>query len=89
MDVYKIYINTDNHVARGSLLSDTVITQMPIISFFADSHKTYRYSRSFHENSRHARLCSRLANSGNELRRKSRTFPTHCGARNDKVECYW
>ena len=26
MDVYKMYTNTGNHVARGSLLSDTVIT---------------------------------------------------------------
>ena len=29
MDVYKIYTNTGNHVARGSLLSDKVITKIP------------------------------------------------------------
>ena len=28
MDVYKIYSNTGNHIARGSLLSDTVITKI-------------------------------------------------------------
>ena len=27
MEVYKIYTNTGNHVARGSLLSDTIITK--------------------------------------------------------------
>ena len=31
MDVYKIYTNTSNHVARGSLLSDTVITKIPTV----------------------------------------------------------
>ena len=36
-----------------------------------------------------SRLCSRLADSGNELRRKSRTFPRHCCARNNKFECYF
>ena len=41
MDVYKIYANTGNHVARGSLLSDTVIKKILIILCFADSHKTY------------------------------------------------
>ena len=41
MHVYKICTNTGNHVARGSLLSDTVITKIPIISCFADSHKTH------------------------------------------------
>ena len=35
MDVYKIYTNA------GSLLSEAVITKMPIISCFADSHKTH------------------------------------------------
>ena len=29
MDVYKIYTYTGNHVARGSLLSDTLITKIP------------------------------------------------------------
>ena len=29
MDVYKIYTNNSNHVARGSLLSDIVITKIP------------------------------------------------------------
>ena len=29
MDVYKIYTNTGNHVARDSLLSDTIITKIP------------------------------------------------------------
>ena len=29
MDVYKIYTNIGNHVARGSLLSETVITNIP------------------------------------------------------------
>ena len=29
MDVYKIYTNTGNHIARGSLLGDTVITKTP------------------------------------------------------------
>ena len=47
------------------------------------------YSRFFRENSRRARLCSRLADSGNELRRKLRTYPTHCCARNYKIECYF
>ena len=28
MNVYKIYTNTGNHVARGSLLSDTVIAKI-------------------------------------------------------------
>jgi hypothetical protein len=28
MDLYKIYTNTGNHVARGSLLSDTVIIKI-------------------------------------------------------------
>ena len=28
MDVYKIYTNTGNYVARSSLLSDTVITKI-------------------------------------------------------------
>ena len=32
MDVYKIDTNTGNHVARGSLLSDTVITKIPTVS---------------------------------------------------------
>ena len=41
------------------------------------------------DNSQRSRLCPRLANSGNELRRKSRTFPTHCCARFDKFECYF
>ena len=36
MDVYKIYTNTGNHVA-----SDTVITKIPIISSFVDSHKMH------------------------------------------------
>ena len=32
MDVYKIYIgNIGNHVARGSLISDRVITKIPTI----------------------------------------------------------
>ena len=30
MDVYKIYTNTGNHLPRGSLLSDTVITKIRI-----------------------------------------------------------
>ena len=29
MDVYKIYTNNGNHAARGSLLSDIVITKIP------------------------------------------------------------
>ena len=29
MGVYKIYTSAGNHVARGSLLSDTVITKLP------------------------------------------------------------
>ena len=41
MDAYKIYTNTGNHVACGSLLSDTVITKIQIILFSADSHKTH------------------------------------------------
>ena len=32
MDVYKIYTNTGNHVAHGSLLSDTVVTKIPTVS---------------------------------------------------------
>ena len=32
--------NTGNHVACGSLLHDSVITKIPIISCFADFHKT-------------------------------------------------
>ena len=47
------------------------------------------YSLFFRENSRRSRLCSRLADSGNELRRKSRTFPTHCCARNYEFHCHW
>ena len=70
MDIYKIYTNTGNHVARGLLLSDTVIAKNT-------------------KNSRRSRLRFRLADPGNELRRKSRTFPTHCCARNDKFECYF
>ena len=31
MDVYKINTNTGNHVARGLLLSDTVITKIPTV----------------------------------------------------------
>ena len=31
MDVHKIYTNTGNHVARGSLLSDTAITKIPTV----------------------------------------------------------
>ena len=69
MDVYKIYTNTGNHVARDSLFSD---------SFYKNT-----------DNSRRSCLCSRLADSGNEPRRKLRTFPTHCCARNDKYECYF
>ena len=41
MDVYNIYANTGNHIARDSLLSDTVITKIPLISCFADLHKTH------------------------------------------------
>ena len=41
MNVYTIYTNTGNHEARASLLSDTVITKMPVIACFADSHKTH------------------------------------------------
>ena len=41
MDVHKTYTNTVNRIASGLLLSDTVVTKMPIISCFADSHKTY------------------------------------------------
>ena len=32
MNVYRIYTNTGNHVARGSLLSDKVITKIPTVS---------------------------------------------------------
>ena len=41
MDVYNIYTNTGNHVARGSFLSDIVITKIPLISCFMDLHKTH------------------------------------------------
>ena len=33
MDVYKIYTNTGNDVARGTLLSDTVNTKIPTVSY--------------------------------------------------------
>ena len=41
MDVYKIFTNIGNYITRGSLLSDTVITKIPIILCFADTRRLY------------------------------------------------
>ena len=81
MEVYKIYTNAVNQVAHGSLLSDTVITNIPLVSCFADSHKTHIVDSSAKT------VDERVFALGS--RRKSRTFSTHCCARNDKVEYYW
>ena len=65
MDVHKIYTNTGNHVARDSLM--TQLLQKNTDNFVFRGFAQNAYSRFFRENSRLARLRSRLADSGNEL----------------------
>ena len=88
MDVYNIYTNTCNHVARGSLLSDTIITKILIISYFADLQKMRIVNSSAKTVSGHVFA---LFTGWFQERTvwKSRTLPTHCCAMNDKIECYW
>ena len=87
MGVYKINSNTGNYVARGSLLNDSYYKNTDNFMFRGLAQNAYRIF--FREKIRRARLCSRLADSGNEVARSLRTFPAHFYARNDKFECYW